>query len=193
MPSFNRRRFVTSMVSGAVALSLTPTGFAQYGPIPGKVLLRFNENPYGPSERGLQAAADAARDGAYYPLEITGNLLDAIAERNQLSRDNLVLSSGSNEALHAAMVGEYLMEDLAKIPTEVEFSRDMYFVAIPEAAPVRTCPIRPAPMTASSPSPLVPKSETRKSPLTYDLCPAQPFFGQVAAIKLREPFPAASR
>lgn len=104
MPSINRRRFVTSMVGGAVALSLTPAGFSQYGPIPGKILLRFNENPYGPSARGLQAAADAARDGAYYPMEITGNLLDAIAERNQLTRDNLVLSSGSNEALHAAMV-----------------------------------------------------------------------------------------
>lgn len=102
--SFNRRNFVKTMVGGAVALSLAPATLAQYGSIPGKVLLRFNENPYGPSPKGLQAAAEAAADGAYYPIQITGDLLNVIAERNDLSRDNLVLSSGSNEALHAAMV-----------------------------------------------------------------------------------------
>ena len=102
--AINRRDFVRNVVGGAVALSLAPAAFSQYGPIPGKVLLRFNENPYGPSPKGLKAAAAAAKDGAYYPIEITGNLLNAIAERNGLSTDNLVLSSGSNEALHAAMV-----------------------------------------------------------------------------------------
>lgn len=102
--SFNRRHFVKTLVGGAVALSFSPAAFAQYGPIPGKALLRFNENPYGPSPKGLKAAADAAADGAYYPVQIPGKLLKAIAEQNNLSPDNLVLSSGSNEALHAAMV-----------------------------------------------------------------------------------------
>ena len=102
--AINRRDFVRSVVGGAVALSFVPATFAQYGPIPGKVLLRFNENPYGPSPKGLEAAAAAAADGAYYPIEITNYLLDAIAQKNDISGDNLVLSSGSNEALHAAMV-----------------------------------------------------------------------------------------
>jgi histidinol-phosphate aminotransferase len=100
----NRRNFVKTLLGGAVALSLAPTALAQYGSIPGKILLRFNENPYGPSPKGLKAAAEAAADGAYYPMQITGDLISAIAERNDLSTDHLVLSSGSNEALHAAMV-----------------------------------------------------------------------------------------
>jgi glucosamine--fructose-6-phosphate aminotransferase (isomerizing) len=34
---------------------------------------------------------------------------------------------GQGTALHAAMVGEYLMEDLAKIPTEVEFASEFRY------------------------------------------------------------------
>lgn len=100
----NRRNFVKTMVGGAVALAIAPTAFAQYGPIPGKILLRYNENPYGPSAKGLKAGAAAASVGAYYPDSIIFDLQAAIAERHGLSMDNMVLSSGSNEALHAAMV-----------------------------------------------------------------------------------------
>jgi len=102
--AFNRRDFVRTVVGSAVALSLGPTAFAQYGPIPGKVLLRFNENPYGPSAKGLKAAAEAAKVGAYYPESIAADLQQLIAKRHGLSMDNMVLSSGSNEALQAAMV-----------------------------------------------------------------------------------------
>ena len=89
--AFNRRDFIRHVVSGASALTLSPTTFAQYGSIPGKVLLRFNENPYGPSPKGLEAAAAAAADGAYYPMEITTMLLDAIAKKNDLPADSLCL------------------------------------------------------------------------------------------------------
>ena len=102
--SFNRRSFVKTVVGGAVTLSFAPAAFAQYGPIPGKILLRYNENPYGPSASGLKAGAEAAAVGAYYPESITDDLQRAIANRHDLSMDNMVLSSGSNEALHAAMV-----------------------------------------------------------------------------------------
>lgn len=101
---FNRRDFVRTVVGGAVALSLGPTAFAQYGPIPGKILLRYNENPYGPSAKGLKAGSEAATVGAYYPESIIGDLQRMIARRHGLSMDNMVLSSGSNEALQAAMV-----------------------------------------------------------------------------------------
>ena len=115
--AFNRREFVQSIVGGAVALSLCPTTFAQYGPIPGKILLRYNENPYGPSAKGLAAGAEAAKVGAYYPESITTDLQRMIANRHGLSMDNMVLSSGSNEALQAAMVaygkrGKVVMPEL---------------------------------------------------------------------------------
>jgi len=100
----NRRNFVKTMLGSAVALSITPGAFAQYGPIPGKILLRFNENPYGPSAKGLKAGAEAAAVGAYYPDSIETDLQATIAKRHGVSMDNMVLSSGSNEALQAAMV-----------------------------------------------------------------------------------------
>ena len=102
--SFNRRDLMRGMVSGAVSLALMPSAFAQLGPPPGVVTLRSNENPYGPSAKALKAATDAAAKGAYYPGSIRSKLLSAIAEKNGLQMDNMVLSSGSNEGLQAAMV-----------------------------------------------------------------------------------------
>ena len=102
--AFNRRTFVKSLVSSAVALSVAPSALAQYGPIPGKILLRYNENPYGPSKKGLQAGAEAAAAGAYYPDTIEADLKNAIAARNNVAIENMFVSSGSNEALQAAMV-----------------------------------------------------------------------------------------
>ena len=92
------------MLSGAVSLALAPTVFAQHGPPPGKIALRFNENPYGPSASALKAAAEALHMGAYYPLAVTNKLVSTIAAKNGISVDNMALSSGSNEALHAAFV-----------------------------------------------------------------------------------------
>jgi len=101
---FNRRTVMRGMVGGAISLALAPNVFAQHGPPPGKIALRFNENPYGPSASALKAAAEALDMGAYYPVVIPGELLNSIAAKTELGRDNLVLSSGSNEALHAAFV-----------------------------------------------------------------------------------------
>lgn len=101
---FDRRQFVKSIVGSAAALAVPQIALAQYGPVPGKILLRYNENPYGPSARGLEAGRAAAAAGAYYPGSIESDLQVLIARRNGLSMSNVVLSSGSNEALQAAMM-----------------------------------------------------------------------------------------
>ena len=101
---FNRRDLVRGLVGGAVSLALVPSAFAHLGPPVGKIALRFNENPYGPSPGAQKAAAEATALGAYYAVEIPGILTSTIAERNGLSKDNVVVSSGSNEALQAAFV-----------------------------------------------------------------------------------------
>ncbi|MGI9202505.1 MAG: pyridoxal phosphate-dependent aminotransferase [Woeseiaceae bacterium] len=101
---FNRRELMRGMIGGAVALAIAPGAFAQFGPAPGIISLRANENPYGPSEKALKAAAEALHKGAYYPGEIRNMLLDTLVERNGMTRDNMILSSGSNEGLQAAMV-----------------------------------------------------------------------------------------
>jgi histidinol-phosphate aminotransferase len=52
----------------------------------------------------LKAGAEAAAAGAYYPETIETDLRAVIAQRHGVSMDMMVLSSGSNEALQAAMV-----------------------------------------------------------------------------------------
>ena len=100
----SRRDLMRGVLAGAVSFALTPTAAAQLGPPPGVITLRYNENPYGPSPGALKAAAEAAALGAYYPEEIETNLRRVIANRKGLRLENIVLSSGSNEALQAALV-----------------------------------------------------------------------------------------
>jgi histidinol-phosphate/aromatic aminotransferase/cobyric acid decarboxylase-like protein len=99
------RRAFLGAAAGSAAWLLAP-GLARaqvsYGPAPGVIRLSSNENPYGPSEKALAAAAEAAARGAYYPGSVNRDLIAAIAERNALSADHVVTTSGSLETLHAA-------------------------------------------------------------------------------------------
>ena len=45
----------------------------------------------------------------------------------ELVKAKRIVFIGQGTALHAAMVGEYIMEDLAKIPTEVEFASEFRY------------------------------------------------------------------
>jgi histidinol-phosphate aminotransferase len=101
---FSRRDLVRGILGGAASLAFTPISLANLGPPPGMIALRFNENPYGPSPGALKAAAEAAALGAYYADDMHAPLLQTIADRNNVALENMVLSSGSNEALQAAFV-----------------------------------------------------------------------------------------
>jgi glucosamine--fructose-6-phosphate aminotransferase (isomerizing) len=55
-------------------------------------------------------------------------VLGGIADyARDLVKARRIIFLGQGTALHAAMVGEYLMEDLAKIPTEVEFASEFRY------------------------------------------------------------------
>jgi glucosamine--fructose-6-phosphate aminotransferase (isomerizing) len=55
-------------------------------------------------------------------------VLGGIAQyARELVRARRIIFVGQGTALHAAMVGEYLMEDLAKIPTEVQFASEFRY------------------------------------------------------------------
>ena len=113
----SRRELVSGMVGGAVALALAPNSIAQVGAPVGKIALRYNENPYGPSLAARKAAKEAAEQGAYYADSIIANLTRIIAGKHGLNPENMVLSSGSNEALQATYVawggkGKVVMPDL---------------------------------------------------------------------------------
>jgi len=102
--TLNRRTLLAGMLGGTANLALPTELLAQLmGPAPGMIRLTSNENPYGPSESALKAAREAAAKGAYYPgWDLTRGLMQAIADENGLSLENVTISSGSNEALCAA-------------------------------------------------------------------------------------------
>ena len=101
--TLNRRELLRG-IGAAAGVAFAPSTIARLGPPDGMIALRYNENPYGPSASALKAAGKASELGAYYATETPTMLLEAIARRNELTLDNMVLSSGSNEALQAAFV-----------------------------------------------------------------------------------------
>lgn len=99
----SRRSVLGGILGGAASVALVPTAIAQaLGPAPGQIRLTSNENPYGPSASALKAAAEASANGAYYPGRISRDLMQLIADKHGLALQNVVISSGSNEALCAA-------------------------------------------------------------------------------------------
>lgn len=63
------------------------------------ISLGSNENPYAPSPAALKAIQDAAKLSNRYPWTVTTQLREAIAQKNQLSADNVVIGAGSSEIL----------------------------------------------------------------------------------------------
>ncbi len=61
--------------------------------------MMWNENPYGPSEAARGAMSNAFREANLYPDEALDEMRAVIAERVGLTRDHIVLGSGSTEIL----------------------------------------------------------------------------------------------
>jgi len=105
-PTISRRSVLTGILSGASTVLVAPHALAQMiGPDPDYIRLTSNENPYGPSTSALKAAAEASANGAFYPGGISRDLMGLIANKHGLGMENVVISSGSNEALCAAAKG----------------------------------------------------------------------------------------
>ncbi len=65
----------------------------------GVIKLASNENPLGPSPRGLAAATEAMRNVHLYPDGSGHRLRQALAERLGIGPDEVVLGAGSNELI----------------------------------------------------------------------------------------------
>ena len=112
--------FGASLVTPHIALANSATlGLEQplYGPAPGVAKLNANENPYGPSPAAIDAMTEAIRKGAYYVNATAEKLKEMIAERNGVTKDHIILSSGSSGvltslAMMAAQKGNILGSDL---------------------------------------------------------------------------------
>ena len=89
-------------LGGAPALARPTPKPPLFGPAPGIAWLTFNENPYGPSPRAIQAMAEAASKGCYYGDDATDRLRAMIAERFGLNSGHAAIGNGSTEVLSAA-------------------------------------------------------------------------------------------
>ena len=104
-----KRRQLLGGLGVALLSPFSGSSFGQYVLPPGQVRLVFNENPYGPSPKAIAAVNDVVALSAYYPdsptdFPILDDLTKAIAQRHGLASENLLVSSGSNEALQAAIL-----------------------------------------------------------------------------------------
>lgn len=124
-----RRTFLAASTTaiGAGLTSLPHVSMAQsaqkistgmlYGPPPGIAKLNANENPYGPSPAAITAMTEAISKGAYYVNATAETLKAMIAERHGLTKEHIILSSGSSGVLTslatmAAQQGSILGSDL---------------------------------------------------------------------------------
>jgi len=104
--ALTRRDYLTAsgLVLGALALSAAQ-GDAEGAPRALRARLSFNENPFGPSPRALQAIRDQDAELCRYVDERADVLTPAIAAREGVSADQIVLG----EILEA--LGRYLASD----------------------------------------------------------------------------------
>lgn len=105
---FSRRDF--SRVVGqslAFAASARYLGAAQAGrhdqaAPEGAIHLNFNENPYGPSPKALEALATCGTLASRYPDGLYLRMRDALAQIHGVQRENIILGCGSTEILCVA-------------------------------------------------------------------------------------------
>src|SRR5262245_11306671 len=102
----SRRQFLGAATAGAAALAFPPVFsrnrlFAA-APLAGGVdaiHLNYNESPYGPSEKTVQAIREALDDaidscGRYYGESDYDSLRDLLAKHHGLKAENILLGAG---------------------------------------------------------------------------------------------------
>jgi histidinol-phosphate aminotransferase len=110
---FSRRNFLQGIGAGAAAALATPALSwpselagepARNHEIGGPILLNANENPYGASERLLEAIRDAATICNRYPIRQYAPLTAHLAAMHGVSEDRVVLGVGSTEILQTSVL-----------------------------------------------------------------------------------------
>ncbi|HVW94419.1 MAG TPA: histidinol-phosphate transaminase [Mucilaginibacter sp.] len=120
----DRRFWIKQMGLGIVGLGLTriPSLAAPGISRPAAndklpIILRSNENPYGPSPSAQKAIADHLTFSNRYHWDIAPQLIEELAGKNQVSEENILLGAGSTEILDlvskyaASKPGNYVIAD----------------------------------------------------------------------------------
>jgi histidinol-phosphate aminotransferase len=106
-PFFSRRDFSRVVGQGLAFAATAPylnAGQARHDqPAPeGAIHLNFNESPYGPSPKALDAFATCGHTASRYPDGPYLKMRDALAQIHGVQRDNIMLGCGSTEILCVA-------------------------------------------------------------------------------------------
>lgn len=120
----NRRDWLKSAALIAAGIGLGPFSAGSTPPQrvhklcdDGWIHLNANENPYGPSPVARKLMEDAARNSNRYQWDIITELISAIANRNGVTGDNVLIRAGSTEVLDLAIrmfaegKGSYIVAD----------------------------------------------------------------------------------
>ncbi len=102
--SISRRRFAGLIGIGAAAAVMKPrfslgVAASEAPAASGIVRISYNENPYGPSPKALQAMRDAFAFANRYPIERNDPLIEALAKSCGVAPDQIILGDGSDEIL----------------------------------------------------------------------------------------------
>ena len=107
-PSFSRRDFSRVVTQSLVFAASAPYLRAAQGarhdqPAPeGAIHLNFNESPYGPSPKGIEAFTSCGNIASRYPDALYLKMRDALAQIHGVKQDNIMLGCGSTEVLCVA-------------------------------------------------------------------------------------------
>lgn len=64
-----------------------------------KARLSANENPFGPSKKAIAAIAESAAKGSRYPKDATARLVEVLAAREGVAKENILIAPGSSDIL----------------------------------------------------------------------------------------------
>lgn len=96
---------------------------------PGALKLASNENPLGPSPRGMEAVAEAVSRVHVYPDGASVALREALAETLGVSADRFLLGNGSDEVL-TMIAGAYIRPGDNAVTADVTFSEYQFAVRL---------------------------------------------------------------
>ncbi|MBZ4654505.1 MAG: histidinol-phosphate transaminase [Peptococcaceae bacterium] len=99
------------------------------------VKLSFNENPFGPSPKAVEAIREAASQLNLYPDAVANGLRDVLAQGYGLTKDHIVLSNGADEMI--VLTAQAFLEEgdhvLIPFPTFGQyFASTILMGAVPE-------------------------------------------------------------
>jgi histidinol-phosphate aminotransferase len=105
---FTRRQFGRSFGAALAAACVSPKlipavaeGRQNSSSRADTILINFNENPYGPSPRAIEAITSSEAVAGRYPDGVYNRLTEVIADFHHMSAENVALGCGSTEILRA--------------------------------------------------------------------------------------------